>query len=203
MAAAGDTLLVARSRIRYRTPVRTLAILLFALTACGTDTSSGPDAPITDGQTLFTTNCSSCHGDGSGTTLGPTILDPVAGYAAYVVRTGRNEMGFPNGGMTPFTADQLSDEQLTAVLDFLSEAPHPTDGAGLYGRFCANCHGANGRTGRVGRDIVREVGELTIKVRFGHGGTAYGARTSYMPAWSVDEISDAELQLIRTYVAGL
>ena len=84
-----------------------------------------------------------------------------------------------------------------------ASAPKPATGQGLYVRYCNNCHGANGRSGRVGKDIVRELDELDQKVRFGHGGTSYGARTEYMPAWGTDVLTDADLDALRTYIGSL
>jgi mono/diheme cytochrome c family protein len=186
--------------------VRTyLALLASLVLACGSDSSSdpGPDGGATDGAALFEANCQSCHGDGSGTNLGPTILNPVAGYATFVVRAGRNEMGFPNGGMAALTATDLPDAQLAAILTFLGTAAKPTTGPELYGRFCENCHGANGRSGRVAKNIVREANAIARIVRTGHGGSSYGSRGSYMPSWTTAELTDAEVTAIRTYVTGL
>lgn len=180
-----------------------------ALAACGTDSTGRggegiPDAAAqSDGQTLFVKNCASCHGDGSGGALGPTILNPVSGYASYVVRHGRNEMGFPNGGMAALGTNAVTDAELTEILDYLGEAEKPTTGEGLYGRFCTNCHGTDGRSGRVGKNIAREANNVSLLIRFGHGGTSYGSRTGYMPSWTASEISDAEIGLIRAYVSSL
>jgi mono/diheme cytochrome c family protein len=167
-------------------------------TMTGDDTTEMPD-----GAALFADNCSMCHGaDGKGTKDGPQILDPVTGYATYVVRHGRNEMGFP-APMKAFATTDLADNELAAILGFLSMAEKPTTGPELYGRFCQNCHGETGRAGRVGKNIVREVSNMASIVRAGHGGTSYGSRTSYMPKWSTTEITDAELALIKSYVTTL
>ncbi len=181
-----------------------------ALVACGTDSTGGGDdgttpdgATQSDGKTLFVKNCASCHGDGSGGNLGPTILNPVTGYATYVVRHGRNEMGFPGGGMAALDANAVTDAELTSILGYLGEAEKPATGAELYGRFCTNCHGADGRSGRVGKNIAREANNVSLLIRFGHGGTSYGSRTSYMPSWTATEITDAEVGLIRSYVSSL
>lgn len=57
--------------------------------------------------------------------------------------------------------------------------------------------------GRVGKNIVRAVNELSLIVRSGHGGTRYGARTSYMPSWSATDLTDAEVSAIRAHVGTL
>ena len=165
-------------------------------------TGSGSDTTV-DGVALFADNCAMCHGaDGKGTKDGPQILNPSVAYATYVVRHGRTEMGFP-APMKPFDTATLSDEEVAAILNFLYAAEKPTTGPELYGRFCQNCHGENARSGRVGKNIVREVSNMASIVRNGHGGTSYGSRTSYMPKWTKDEITDAELALIKTYVSAL
>ena len=106
-----------------------------------------------------------CHGaDGKGTKDGPQILNPVAGYATYVVRHGRNEMGFP-APMMAFDTAALTDPEVAAILGFLAKAEKPTTGPELYGRFCQNCHGETGRAGRVGKNIVREVNNMASIVR--------------------------------------
>lgn len=193
--------------------MRTLCALALVVAACGTEpmTGGGDDGATTgddttgtpDGAALFADNCSMCHGaDGKGTNDGPQILNPVTGYATYVVRHGRNDMGFP-APMKPFDTAALSDGEVAAILDFLAMAEKPTTGPELYGRFCQNCHGATGRAGRVGKNIVREVNNMSSIVRSGHGGTSYGSRTSYMPAFSKDALTDAELALIKSYVQAL
>jgi mono/diheme cytochrome c family protein len=183
-----------------------LLAIVGLVAACGTDlpaddTTTDPE-PAT-GESLFADNCARCHGDdGGGTTDAPGIESPVTGYATYVVRHGRNEMGYPTG-MDPFGTDALSDQELAMILEWLGTAPHPTTGAELYGRYCVNCHGADGRSGRVKINIVREASGVASRIRFGHGGTNYASRTSYMPAWSATEITDADVQLLRSYVSAL
>lgn len=170
----------------------------------GSGSGSGSGNPMVDGEAEFVDNCSTCHGvDAMGTNDGPQILSPVKPYATYVVRHGCGiEMGFPTG-MDAFDTAKLSDAQLTAILDWLGSAPKPTTGADLYTRFCNNCHGATATGGRVGKNIKREINNMNQIVRAGHGGTNYGARTSYMPAWSADTLTDADLNLLRTYISGL
>ena len=180
-------------------------LFLLFLVACGNDQAidPGPDAaPVIDGAAEFRNACAMCHGDdGAGTTKAPQILDPVKAYASYVVRHGRGaEMGFADG-MAAFDPTMLPDAKLTAIIDWLAAAPKPADGGGLYTRFCANCHGANSRGGRTGKSIRNET-SFSI-VRTGHGGTSFGSRTSYMPAFDRAAITDAELVAIRSYIQTL
>jgi len=188
--------------------MRTQLIALLVLGACGVEedappTTSDPNDAV-DGETAYLENCASCHGtDGAGTADAPSILNSVAGYATYVVRNGRAaQMGYATG-MDAIGAEALPDADLDKIIAWLDSATKPTTGPELYVRFCANCHGSNGRSGRVAKNIVRNVGELNDLVRSGHGGHFYSARTSYMPSWSSSEITDAELSLIRAYVSQL
>jgi mono/diheme cytochrome c family protein len=188
--------------------MRILYALVLCAAACGTEVAAGDDMGSgsnqpPDGAAEFADTCATCHGaDAMGTDKAPQILSPVVGYATYVVRHGRNDMGYP-APMDLFQVADLSDAQLTAILAWLDAAPRPTTGKDLYTRYCQNCHGANGRSGRVLKNIVREVNNLASEVRFGHGGTNYAARYDYMPSWTIDQISDADLTALRTYVSGL
>ena len=91
-----------------------------------------------------------------------------------------------------------------AVYDFVPDGSRVTKTRDIVQTaICQNCHGENGRSGRVGKNIVREVSNMASIVRSGHGGTSYGSRTSYMPKWSTTELTDAELALIKSYVSTL
>lgn len=176
---------------------RSLTLLLIA--GCGTDIG----APVVDAppvvEDVYRAMCAGCHGpDGEGTASAPQIRSPVHAYATYVIRNGRgDEMGF--GGPMPAFADV----ELEPIFTWLDRPPHPTDGPTLYTRYCGNCHGADAQGGRVGQDITHEVDEILEKVREGHGGSNYGARTKYMPSWSSAELGDADVAAIAGYLASL
>lgn len=171
----------------------------------GTPPGTEPEART--GAEVYAAQCGSCHGpEGEGSALAPQIQSPVVGYATYVARAGRDEMPF-EGAMPAFSADALSDQDLGAALEHLRSFPKPTDGAGLYTRYCGNCHGGDAQGGRVGQDLTHEVheepDEFVEKVREGEGGTEYGARTEYMPAWSAEELTDGDVGLIVAYLQTL
>jgi mono/diheme cytochrome c family protein len=156
------------------------------------------------GAEYFSRECAKCHGSaGEGTTRGYEIRNPVTGYATWVIRNGRSGKPFFADSMPKYTASMLSDQQLTGIITMLRAAPHPTDGKALYDRFCANCHGADAHGGPVGKNILRELGELTEKVREGEGGNSYGSRSRYMPKWSTSELSNAEVNAISSYLRTL
>lgn len=183
-----------------------IALASLVWIGCGTDVPSqhdGTSPPAgSNAVDVYADSCAQCHGpDGDGTVDAPQIRNPVHGYATYVIRHGRaSEMGFP-GDMPAFSEGEIAD--LAPVFAWLERGAHPTDGQALYVRYCGNCHGADAQGGRVGEDITHETDELEEKVREGHGGTNYAARTKYMPAWSTGELSDAEVAAIEAYVRTL
>ncbi len=156
------------------------------------------------GEEYFARVCASCHGaEGEGTRRGPEVRNPVRGYATYVVRRGRSSIAEYLNDMPGYDTDSLSDRQLTEILDFLGKAPHPTDGLGLYNRFCSNCHGKDARGGPVGEKILDETDEFREKVREGEGGRNYSDRREYMPSWSSSELSNEEIDKMSAYVRRL
>lgn len=148
--------------------------------------------------------CARCHGmQGEGTADGPQIRLPVRPYATWVVRNGRDGLGF-NEAMPAYGADVWSDADLAVVYDWLDSFRRPSDGAGLYVVFCANCHGATGSGGTTGKNIRREsVFEWIEKSREGEGGSNYGSRRRYMPGWSDSELGTDEIRLMYRAVLGL
>ncbi|MFT3837898.1 MAG: cytochrome c [Myxococcaceae bacterium] len=159
------------------------------------------------GEALFSARCAACHGkSGEGTALAYQIRSPVVPYATWVVRHGRFEQLVYPGAMSAFSAETLSDEELSLILAFLA-APAPTDGKSAYTRYCGNCHGSEGAGGRVEKPLVhkahKEPDELTEKAREGHGGENYGERRKYMPSWTPAELPDQTLAAISAYLASL
>jgi len=126
----------------------------------------------------------------------------VRGYSAYIVRYGLPGTGFP-GPMTIIAPAKVSDADLTLIWDYLDEPAQPTTGQALYHDYCANCHGADGKGGPTGRGILNELGKLKSQVRKGASLGQFGMRKDYMPAFTAVQISDAELNLIYTYVDAL
>lgn len=163
-----------------------------------------PEVPldVTDGGALYAAYCASCHGlDGSGTEQAPTILNPVRGYATYVVRAGRGDMGY-RAPMAKISEVELSAPQLDLVIDWLRQAPKPREPLALYLRFCGNCHGIDASGGRSDKDIRGEdFDEVEETIRKGHGRTRYAEADEYMPAWPADELTQEEVQAIASWLA--
>ncbi len=161
------------------------------------------DLTKVSGREFYARECAKCHGaEGEGTTRGWEIRNPVAGYSAWVVRNGRPVGWFPDS-MPKYTTAMLSEQQWNEILAWLRSAAHPTDGKGLYNRFCLNCHAANARGGPAGKNLKNELGEAREKIRNGEGGTRYSTRTKYMPKWTTSELTDAEVDLIIAYIRTL
>ncbi|HEY4178634.1 MAG TPA: c-type cytochrome [Kofleriaceae bacterium] len=189
--------------------MKKLALLAFALAACGTEYQTpGGQGSSTPAQAVekYMENCSSCHGEfGEGTTDGPQIQNPVRGYATWVIRSGRRVQMTGMGYTDPMPAhdtEVLSDSDIKGILDYLSMPAHPTTGQGLYLRFCGNCHGPDGSGGRSHQSIGGEADDAMEKVRGGEGSTNYGAQEKYMPAWAPTQLSNTEVNLIVQWLGG-
>lgn len=160
------------------------------------------DMSKVDGLEYYSRDCARCHGaSGEGTTRGYQIRNPVTAFATYVTRNGKPGGPYFNA-MPAYTTAKLSDAQLTQMLNWLRSMPKPTDGAGLYTRFCTNCHGDNARGGRAGKNLKNTLSRTLTFVRSGVGGSNYGAR-GYMPAWKAAELSDQDVSLMVDYIRAL
>lgn len=175
-----------------------------------TPDSSSPDVPIvTDpGKDAYDRLCSGCHGGGDsaglGSTLAPPIRFPSRGYAGHVIRNGRDELSAFAIAMPALDPTALPENSLNALFDYLDDFEKPIDGEGLFTLFCANCHGADATGGRVGKGIRSNgSGDYSEKIRRGEGGTAYGSRSNYMPAWASDALSQENISALVTYVKSL
>jgi mono/diheme cytochrome c family protein len=188
--------------------MKILAVLVL-VAGCGTDYKlpGGDSADQLTGKVLYVDTCAQCHGEnGEGNDLGPQVLNPVRDYATYVTRNSRGiemtEMGYVDE-MPAHGTDLMTDAELGLVMDFLAEAPKPTDGEGLYTRFCGNCHGANGWGGRVEQDVQHEADEALETVRDGEGDSKFWDRTEYMPEWNAQQLTDDEVAKIEAYLSTL
>lgn len=167
------------------------------------ETGTNNAQPLTALQ-KFTNTCAPCHGpEGAGAEKGPPIQFPSRAYATWVTRNGRagTTAGFP-GPMSGYSAETFSDAELNEIFDFLDSQTRPTTGEALYVAFCGNCHGTDSRQIIGIEPVFGRPESVEEVVRVGHGGTNYGARTVYMPSWPQSALSDAEVILIRDYIAS-
>lgn len=169
----------------------------------GGSSGSGGSAPADPGATLFATNCVMCHGEqGMGTLLAPGIQHPIRDYFTWVVRNGRAVTKYAKP-MEKWGTDKLSDADLTLIFDYLDEPPQPTTGAALFYDYCANCHGADAKGGVVEHNLLNEVAKINDMVRSGAHPGMYEERKEFMPAFTPQRLSDADLKLIHDYVDSL
>lgn len=161
------------------------------------------DLATLSGAEYYARECAKCHGaSGEGSPRGYEIRNPVIGYATYVIRNGRPGAPFADS-MPKYTTARLSQKQLNEIIAMLRSAEHPSDGAGLYNRFCSNCHGKDARGGVVGESLRGEIDEFGEKIREGEGGNNYADRREYMPRWPASEISEQEIHAMAEYVSRL
>ena len=159
------------------------------------------------GVEVYAAVCASCHGvEGEGTEFGYELKHPVVAYTNWVVRHGRDGQEFPGTTMPAFNEASVSDAQLAEIWAWLNAFPKPTDGEGLYVDFCSSCHGPDANGGFTGKDIQDKgdsPSKIMKKVRKGKGGSDYGNRKKYMPAWSADVLSDDDVYAIAEYLTSL
>jgi mono/diheme cytochrome c family protein len=163
------------------------------------------DLATTSGTEFYAHVCAGCHGAvGEGTTRGYEIRNVKSDYAEFVIRNGRPGAPYFRDSMPQYSAGSLSDAQLTQIISFLRSAAKPATGKLLYSRFCASCHGADGKGG-VSKKAVTGKGFDTFEdaIRIGKGTRNYAERQKYMPSWTSSEINADEIRLMATYIRSL
>jgi mono/diheme cytochrome c family protein len=157
------------------------------------------------GEQLYLQLCAACHGaDAMGTALGYELRHPPRTLAMWVVRNGRPGDEFPTSMMAAYPPEVLSDAELESIFDFLDSFPQPATPEGLYLDYCGNCHGPDALGGVVGKNIGdKEDGDIHEKVREGENTGNPGVRALYMPRFETATLSDAEIDAIAGFIAGL
>jgi len=150
--------------------------------------------------------CSLCHGeDALGVDPdslsvpggGPEVRHPDPEYTRWLLRNGREDHpDFPEG-MAAYDDCILSDQMIEEIIVFLNSFPQPTDGAGLYNDYCANCHGADGRGGVSTRGLAGETGETGMLIQSGTHLGEYELRNEFMP---VIDLTQEELNMVMDYM---
>jgi len=124
------------------TPTNVQAIADALATGGGGGGTPPPPAP-TDGATLYTNNCSGCHG--------ALASSSKTGRSAAQIQSAIDANTGGMGGLSTLTATEVQ-----AISDALAgggTTPLPTTGEGLYISYCQSCHGFNG-TGGSGGAVV-------------------------------------------------
>jgi mono/diheme cytochrome c family protein len=133
--------------------------------------------------------CGGCHGANAGGGTAPALTgeEPYDEFQRVVRKGGE--------GMPAFSERQITDAELRWIYDWIqAQAQVPADLQDLWDQTgCGGCHGANagGGTGPALAGEVPPYDEFRQIVRAGADG---------MPAYSEDQISDAELQLLHDWL---
>lgn len=193
--------------------------------AMSTSAYAGPD-----GESLYETNCTTCHRkDGEGSIGLPLNKEKFRYFTDdYVVKTIR--LGRPGRIMPAFSA--LSDAQVTAIVAYLrqwSKTPHLADtdfrasgdeknGKRLFAGHCANCHGEAGKAlGKgTGQSYSRERDFKVVPPAINNPGflasvsddmlkvvITYGIKATAMPAFGKMGVSDQQVNDIIVYMRNL
>jgi len=195
-------------------------------------------ATAPDGKTIFAAKCAACHrADGSGGGPYPPLAanaDIGASDTAGLILTVLNGRSGPiqvngktYGGAMPAWKDQLSNDEIAAVLTYVRSSwsnhaaavsadqvavarnPIASSGGEIYGAKCAACHQANGQgTGaypplRGNPHVVgSDPSEMIATIVNGRSGPLAVNGTTYngrMPTWK-GQLSNADIAAVATYV---
>lgn len=171
------------------------------------------------GRASFKVNCIQCHGNGAeGSRGNPNLNDDDwlwGGSLETIHQTIQHGIRYEqdeetrSSEMPAFGTDELlTAEQIDAVADFVlslsqSGTPLAGEGAELFAKNCASCHGENGGGGR-------EVGAPSLKDQIWlYGGdkatvveSISKSRKAVMPAWAA-RLDEATIKQLAIYVHGL
>jgi LPXTG-motif cell wall-anchored protein len=174
-----------------------LAVLLVAVSAAMAAPSADPEA----GRTLYTSKfCIRCHGENGVGGFGPPLAATTR-TVDQVVNKVRNS----TGRMPRFNANQVSDTEISDIVDFLKTLQRPASpGAPAFSvqpgdppeqvlfidKGCVNCHGRPPSVAGTQLDAAGEIQQVR---------TPRGRMGAYIP----DQISDAEITQINTWLRSL
>ncbi|HEY8523557.1 MAG TPA: c-type cytochrome [Acidimicrobiales bacterium] len=189
----------------------------------GEDTAQGSEEPdpelLAQGEELYTTGCSSCHGpDGrgerapDGSLRGPSLTGAGEAGAFYYLATGRmplaNSEEQPQRKPPAYSPEEI--DALVAYVSSLGDGPELpgvdiTDadvaaGGATFRANCQACHSASGSGGALsyGRAAPRLAPATPEEV-----GAAVRVGPGQMPVFGRDTITDAELDDLAAYVEYL
>jgi mono/diheme cytochrome c family protein len=136
-----------------------------------------PGGEEPDGEALYAAYCNSCHGSVTSTTV--DTVTPEAFASAITNNT---------GGMGSTALQALTEAELTAIADYITESNAAPDGTALYNTYCRGCHGSKESTDISTTDPAVYKSEIDMNTG-GMGSTALQALT------------DAELAAIAAYLS--
>jgi ubiquinol-cytochrome c reductase cytochrome c subunit len=170
------------------------------------------------GRTLFQRDCASCHGTaGEGTNLGPTLFGTGAASADFMLSTGRMPSAEPE--VQPDRAEpRYGSEDIAALVAFVGSLgggpPIPqvvpengrlAEGALLFARNCAACHGSTGVGGAMTSGLIAPAldratpTQIAEAVRIGGSGVLTGD----MPTFGSETLDQDQLDAVVRYTLSL
>ena len=174
---------------------------------------------IARGRSVFTAQCSQCHGSGAAGAKGyPNLLDNdwlwggSIDEITYTVRHGiRNETdGDARWSQMPAFADVLSDDEIAATVEYLIslstrmfEQTLATSGALVFAENCVACHGDHAMGNRnLGAPNLADAIWLYGGDQASLTETIENARFGVMPAWG-QRLSEEDVRAVSAYVHAL
>lgn len=83
----------------------------------------------------------------------------------------------------------------------MGQAALAADGAALYKRFCAGCHGQSGEKGTGGTEPIK--GQDIQKMLVGYKDGSFGGKQKAAMQSVVKKLSDDDVKAVSDYVKGL
>lgn len=184
--------------------------------------SSLPDgALLSSGLTLYSENCTSCHGiNGEGTTLAPALNTPEIRATDGFELARIIEQGVPGTLMAGWN-NALSDIELSSLVSFLQHwdeldamgiaipvvEAEPIDmspeaiaeGQRLFSITCTSCHGTSGYGSPLAPALNNSLFLSTTSDTQIHQIIAMGVPNTLMPAWGA-RLNDADISSIIAYM---
>jgi mono/diheme cytochrome c family protein len=150
----------------------------------------GTFAMPTDGPGLYKFYCASCHGAaGVGDVQKGIALQQYKGISS----------SCKNGTRIMPKVKNITDPQIALIEQYLGTLKIPTDGGGLYSRYCAQCHGLNalGDSSYTPGLAGAAMGADLMWITTSKGSSL--ARTGHSMA-AVPEVTQPQTQLITAYL---
>jgi mono/diheme cytochrome c family protein len=136
--------------------------------------------PPTDGPTLYTINCSGCHG--------PLATSSKLNRSATQIQTAiTGNAGNVMSSLSGLTSTQIS--AIATALVSVTPPPPPTDGATLYANNCQSCHGALATSSKLNRTATQIQTAIT-----GNAGNVMG---------SLSGLTSTQIQAIATALVSV
>jgi ubiquinol-cytochrome c reductase cytochrome c subunit len=210
-----------------RRPDRLAVVLVLAiggglaLEAMAAGQTPPPSEPLSRwgrGRILYQRDCAWCHGSGGeGTNLGPTLIGTGEASAHFVLTTGRMPIDQPEV-QPPRAEPRYGPDQIDALVAFVGSLgtgpPIPqvdpargdlSEGALLYERNCAACHGSTGVGGALTSGLIAPGIDRSTAVQIAEAVRIGGAgiRTGHMPQFGSEVLDQEQLDAVVRYTLSL